>query len=545
MALVRMLRKPRRRLFAVLVAAATIVGIFQIVGANAAVPVPSPFVKVRTTSNGVIKTKTIVPLGAPVPINVDNEAGNDIAVAVGIIDLSKFPRLLVPNVIITRPAGSHGKPMPDDLKVEVEIDIRDLADGLDRLALVRYGYETPPGGTVPPRVKASIDVILSGIDPLKAEIDAGGYRGPLDLDIGLTVGDEDLVGDFDLDFDPLPQKLNVVEDPLDDGLKLTVEQSGAETEVDLDAEANLKRKSKDSDLTINAGLARLPKKIDVTTTSSKTETFVDYLTVPEPGVAKPDVVASVLAKTLGKPLANPPIAAIEQTALDLNVAGLPEHITGTIGFAPSEDPAEEDTLALVDLDVIGAGQIDSVDLDARGRDKDTAATLPELPAVGTDQFVAATARPLPEDETKLHAHAHLEGLKRVKFSNDAAAGLNLNADIGGGDGVLRAFADLDNRRADDTARGAGEVLPPARRRQRDAAAEHDHRRPDAGLRRQADDADLRRRPHDRRRRRAAARRRQRRELRRGRRSSAPAPASTASPATSTCSCPPTPSTTSR
>ena len=436
------LRAPRRRVLVVAATASLVAAVvFQIVGANAAVPLPSPLIKVRTTSGNIVKTTTILPLGAPAAINVDNQPGADIAVAVGLIDLSKFPRLLVPNVIITRPAGSHGRPMPAHVKVEVEIDIRDLADGLKRLALVRYGYETPPGGTIPPRVKASMDVILSGIDPLKAEIDAGGYRGPLDIDLGLDTADLD--GDFDLDFDPLPQKLDVIEDPQDDGLKLTVEQSGAETEVDLDAEANLQRKSKDSDLTINASLARLPKKIDVTTTSSKTQTFVDYLTVPEPGVAKPDVVASVLAKTLGD---NP----IEQTALDLNVAGLPEHITGTIGFAPSEDPAEEDTLSLVDLDVIGDGQIDAVDVDARGRDKDSRATLPELPKVGTDQFVAATTRPLPQDETKLHARAHLEGLERVKFSNDAAAGLNLNADIGGGDGVLRAFADLDNRRADDT-----------------------------------------------------------------------------------------------
>jgi hypothetical protein len=238
------------------------------------IPVPDAIVVVTTKSGSVTKT-TLVPIGgAPIPIDVDGPDVTgllepDIDVSVGLVAIDELPeKPIVPNVVISRNPFATGRTTPP-LEIDAKIVLRDAANRLKRLVELHYGFSTPPGASIPPKVSAKlVGPIEEGfIDPLQAKIDSPGYSGPLDLHISaLTDG---LDAKFDLRFDPLPEAIFISEDPREDGLDTAYQHTAPVADVHLDASATLRNRSTNEVLEIGVDVEHLPQRIKLSSTSSR------------------------------------------------------------------------------------------------------------------------------------------------------------------------------------------------------------------------------------------------------------------------------------
>ena len=243
------------------------------------IPVPNPLVKVVTQSGGVTRT-TYVPIsGAPVPIDVDNGKvlgmlAPDIDVSVGVVAAEELPgRPIVPVIDVKRniTAILRHAPAPP-LRIDATIKIDDAANSLQNIATVTYGFETPPGGRMPPQVRAKLLSPIAGgfVDPLEAQIDSPGYNGPLKFNVGVQT--PDLAGQFALKFDPLPQKLHFVQDPRPDGLDFFYDHTGPNPDVKLDAGVTLRNRHTNKLLEVAAVVERLPHRLELHNTNTPSQT---------------------------------------------------------------------------------------------------------------------------------------------------------------------------------------------------------------------------------------------------------------------------------
>ena len=439
-------RRTRRRLGAAVLAAVA-VAVAVVALSPAAVPVPSPLVKVRTTVGGVERSTTLV-AQVPTPVDADGDGRSDLLVTVGVIDLSRFPRVIVPNITIARAPDAVllRRPAPR-LRVDVDIDIRDLANGLDRLALVSYGYAVPEGGAAPTRHTAALTGDLASLaDPLKAEVDTPGYDGPLTLN--LAADTPALDGDFGLRFDPLPPDLDVTHDPRSDGMEVVVAQHGPVRDVALDAEADLELHDPADDpedhrhLIVDAGLERVPASstLDLTTAGDRVD--ADLTLIRAPGVAAPDLIAHVVERDPG------PDGAL-RTDATLRLSGLPDKVETAVEL-PEAPGGGERTLRLFDLQ-IPAGEIGSVDVAATnvegGLPGAQRQVLPEQGAV-------VTTRPLDDGARQgFDGRVRLQGVRAFTLDRRPPEGhpegadppVTVTARVGDGTRPMRVLADLDDR----------------------------------------------------------------------------------------------------
>jgi hypothetical protein len=424
---------------AVLVPLAMLVYVLGARGAPV-IPVPNPLVTVQTTSGTVHHTYVIPVGGAPLPIDVNDDTllgrllTPDVDVSVGLVALDQLPgKPVVPNIVVKRdPVAVLRHEAAPPLKIDFKIVIQDAAHGLSTLATVHYGYETPPGGTIPPNVTAELTgPATSGfVNPLEAIITSPGYGGPLQFNVHATTQTFD--GNFAIRYNPLPERIHFIEQSRSDGLTAEYDHQASNPDIKLDAAADLRNPSTGELIHAAATVERLPQQINLSDTNTGSQTSIDYQhgTV----LAKPDV-SGFYRDTLGN--------GTVVTDASFRVAGLPSHIQGQINTAPNGSGGSD--LDSATFNVLGGDQIDSLDFLARNWIGDPG-PIPE-PALGPEQFLAVATRRLPGGVLRYRAAGRLEGIRSVTFKRAGASrkGFDVTADIGDGIKPLRAIADLDGR----------------------------------------------------------------------------------------------------
>ncbi len=421
----------RRGLIGALGAAAVVLAFALNGQAAVTVPVPNPIVVVTTTSGTVTKT-TLVPIGgAPIPIDVDGRKllgllCADIDVSVGLVELEGPGSPLVPSIEIKRNvlALTRNTPSPP-LTIDAKIELLGVGEQTGRLAEIHYGYTTPPGGSIPTRLKAKLTGGVGGafIDPLKAAIEAPGYRGPLNLKLGVTTPDLDAA--FGLNFDTLPEQMFVTEDPTDDGVNARFSHWSPVDDVVLDATASVRDLHTQHLLEASASIERLPQDIAIDYASTSAGATIDYTSASD--VANPDLDASYRDSTAGT------------VGLDarLRLSGLPHRMHAQID-------KDADGVTGVAFDVLDGESVGAVDFSARNVAGPDVVPAPDL---APDQYVALSTRRQADGSVRWRAGGLLREIRSASFVRDGDS-LRLGADIGDGRRGLRALADLDSRGAD-------------------------------------------------------------------------------------------------
>src|ERR671914_2496734 len=292
-------RTALRRLRYPLVAAAAVAGVLVYALNAGAVPVPVPdAVVIVKTKSGSVERTTLVPIGgAPIPIDVDGPPLTgllqpDIDVSVGLVRLEELPeRPIVPNVVVRRNALALATDRPNPpLEIDAKIVLRDAANGLKPLVEVHYGFQTPPGGRIPPVIAAKLVGPIQGgfVDPLQAKVESPGFSGPLNL--RLSARTDDLDAKFGFDFDALPESIFISQDPREDGLDVLYEHTAPVADVHLDAFASLRNRNTNELLEVGADVERLPQLITLSNTNTTSTTFVKYDS--SSALSKPDIEAT-------------------------------------------------------------------------------------------------------------------------------------------------------------------------------------------------------------------------------------------------------------
>lgn len=427
----------RRRLIVVPVLVAAVAGAaLMALTANATpIPIPRLIVMVTTKSGDVVRTTPVLVGGVAVPIDVD-DGGTlgllkpDIDVSVPLIALDELRngRIVVPQIEVKRDplAIASNRPAPP-LRIDAEIVIYDLANGLQPMARIVYGFETPRGAVMPPEVRAKlIGPLRSGfIDPLDVVLETPGYEGPLKFNVSAKAGDVD--ASFGLRFDPLPQRVHVVEDPREDGLDVRYEHSGAPSAVKLDADAVLRR-GDGTRLEAGGLVDGLPSRLDLAYTRAAGRT--DVAVSRAAAETDPDLELRLRQLT-----------ATGATAIDaeVEVGGLPEHLTGSIAEVGGDVDA-------VRFAVPGGGDVGSLQFRARNWLGGAPAGLPE-PRLEPDQYVAIGSRRLADGARRWRAAGRLTQLRSATFRREGANHDDLvtATDLGDGARPLRVLLDSDDR----------------------------------------------------------------------------------------------------
>lgn len=435
----------RKRLVVLALAAAGLAMLWSVFArASTVVPVPNPVVWVTTESGGVTK-KTPVPIGGvPVPIDVDSKAllgvlTPDIDVAVGLVRLEELPgKPLVPYVVVARSplAILRATPAPA-LKVNARIEILDVAQALKPLAAVDYGFSTPSGTTMPPRVVAKLVGPLSGgfVDPLQAVIDSPGHSAPLAFRLGVRT--DDLDARFKLDFDALPERIEITEDPRDDGLDVVYEHDAPVADVHLRATATLTDRSDGSAMHVRTDVERLPRRLALSSTTSDTRTTVDYDSSSD--LARPDIRARYRDLDASGGV---------RSEAELEIADLPHRMRGALETA--RDPSGND---VAEFEALDGEEIGSVRFHARNWSGEDA-TLPPL-AIGNRQAVDVVSRRVAGGALRYRAAGLLFGVRAAAVSLDASGAVRATTEIGDGVRPLHAHVDLDER---NTSAGTGRLM---------------------------------------------------------------------------------------
>ena len=241
-----------------------------------AVPVPLPVYEIEAVSGGHRATLLglpIAPLGAvgvPIPVDVNGDLLPDVTVAVNLVNVAGLldgpgnEPLLAPAVEINRLLpGLPLFPVNPDLKINVKLTVLDVGSTEPPLIL-RLGYETGPGGSIPGQFKVVAGGLTSFFNPVEALVEAPGYEGPLSLVAGFEQGTSRT--DADLRFDPLPTGLAFSYGSDDAGEHLGVDHLGAPGATAVDREVDLAAavtSANGADRTrVDARIDRLPRSMD-------------------------------------------------------------------------------------------------------------------------------------------------------------------------------------------------------------------------------------------------------------------------------------------
>ncbi|MGH9273833.1 MAG: hypothetical protein ACRDZU_04220, partial [Acidimicrobiales bacterium] len=214
-----------------------------------AVPFPVPVYQIEASSGSC--TGSIANLGigyvgtlqAPMPVDVNCDLLPDVLVAVNLIDIEgplndplatdstsyedfladRVGRTIAPNIEINRyPLNALSsilsRPSPP-AKINVKLTVKDL-ELQDPDTVVRFGYDTGLGGSIPGQFKAVVRGLEDFFNPLEAVVDTKGdlqggdtvptyYEGPLTLIGGLAKSDGSFDADLNINYKPFPDVVKV------------------------------------------------------------------------------------------------------------------------------------------------------------------------------------------------------------------------------------------------------------------------------------------------------------------------------------------------
>ncbi len=167
------------------------------------VPVPLLVYEVEATSgthHATLLNLGIAPLGVvplPTPVDVDRDLIPDVTVAINLVNVAglfgnptDLGAILAPNLEINRLLpGLPITPVNPPLRINVKLTVLDVG-GTSPPTILRLGYDTGPGGSIPAKFKVVASGLTGFFDPVVASVEAPGYEGPLTLVAGLEQGDE-------------------------------------------------------------------------------------------------------------------------------------------------------------------------------------------------------------------------------------------------------------------------------------------------------------------------------------------------------------------
>ncbi|MGH9137350.1 MAG: OmpL47-type beta-barrel domain-containing protein [Acidimicrobiales bacterium] len=333
-----------------------------------ATPVPLPVYEIEAVSGGHQARLLNLPLpyvGAPqvpVPVDINGDLLPDVTVSVNLINAQGIfnnppntGELIAPNIEINRlVTGPILNPLQThDLRINVKLTLVD-AEGQEPNTVVRFGYDTGPGGAIPPKYKAVLGGLETGFNPLRARIDtAGGYLIGLDPrlpDAGLAPRSPAYMGpltsyaafesgedraNLDLRFRPMPDLVEVSYENRDDGTQAFTYAHNELAEVDLDILGHIESEGTVADL--DARVDRLPRQVGLDILSADNEGGVQYTSQSGTG-RLPDLAADIV---LDDPEFTRPLRA------HIDAESLPNNLGGRWRLAPGEPP---------EVDFNGSGQ---------------------------------------------------------------------------------------------------------------------------------------------------------------------------------------------
>lgn len=419
---------------------------------RAAVPAPLPYYEIESVSNGYTASLLNLPLGqpgafqAPVPVDIDGDLLPDVTVAVNLINAEGILQnppdvgdVIAPNVeinrLITAPIlGQAAKP----LKINVKLTVEDLGGGPP--TVVRFGYDTGLGGSIPTNFKAVLGGLQDFFNPLTAVVDttggyvgldpnlpdlglgpvSGSYEGPLTLIGGVETSGLD--ADVALGYSPFPDAVEITYGTDDAGGQHLTYAHGTFDEVDLVTDLTLQSGGTTTD--VEARVDRLPRRMALDLVNTDDGRGSVLYQADSDGRA-PDVGVKVAVDTPGEA----PLRA------DVDIEALPRRMSAEWA-APQDGPIT----ATFDASGQGIGAVEA-----------RVATFEGDPTEFT-QFVPSRRQYLnaqggigggPFDE--LLISARLERIRHAELVQADDGGFAATVDVGDGAQPLETNLDLDLR----------------------------------------------------------------------------------------------------
>ncbi|MEO6884936.1 MAG: hypothetical protein ABI232_01435, partial [Jatrophihabitantaceae bacterium] len=238
----------------------------------------------------------------PIPVDTDGDLLPDVTVAVNLINVDgaflnppQLGQIIAPNIqinrMITAPIlGQKAYP----LRISVKVTVKDVGSS-NPDTTATFGYDTGPGGSIPPFWKATVSGLQNFFNPVQALIDTTGqelglhpgisdfrlgpvaapYQGPLKIIGGVST--PSLTGDFTIAYRPFPNAIQLSYGTDSQGQHINYSH-GVDTEVDMTTTAKLTTPTGTTDAV--ARIDRLPRSMSIDFNQSTTGGSVDFHSVP-------------------------------------------------------------------------------------------------------------------------------------------------------------------------------------------------------------------------------------------------------------------------
>ncbi|CAN5741953.1 hypothetical protein BH20ACT2_BH20ACT2_10730 [soil metagenome] len=417
-----------------------------------AIPVPLAVYEIESVSNGHTASLLNLPLGqpgvpqAPIPVDIDGDLLPDVTAAVNLINAEGILQnppdvgdVIAPNVeinrLVTAPIlGQAAKP----LKINIKLTILDLQGGPP--TVVRFGYDTGLGGSIPTNFKAVLGGLQDFFNPLTAVVDTTGgylginpglpdlglgpvsssYEGPLTLIGGVETAGLD--ADVALEYSPLPDALQFTYATDDAGGPHVTTAHDSFEEIDLDTDLDLRRG--DTELAIDARVDRLPRQL-----------AVDLLATSDGGGA-----VDYKAKSDGRaPDVGVAIARDEPDArplrADIDITALPDRMAATWN-TPEDGPIS------ATFDSSGQG-IGAIEARMATFDGEPTTLTPFVPS--REQYLNVQGDPFGDPVGEVLVSGRLERVRHAELVQSDDGGFAARLDVGDGAKPFEAHVDLDLR----------------------------------------------------------------------------------------------------
>ncbi|MEY2571418.1 MAG: hypothetical protein QOE63_1768, partial [Acidimicrobiaceae bacterium] len=422
---------------------------------SAYIPAFLPVYEIEATSGTHVAHLLNLPLNnvgvipnVPTPVDINGDLLPDVTVGVNLVNAEglfnnppQIGQVIAPNIEINRLfTAPLLTPGGDPLRINIKFTVFDLS-GANPNIVVRFGYDTGPGGTIPPEYKALVGGFQNLFNPVQAVIDTTGgtlvgidphlpdlglspqssaYEGPLSTYFALDNGPA-LHADADLRFKPMPDVVNVSYGNDSAGQHFSYSHSSL-GEVDLQAKANLIAGAVHAN--VDSRIDRLPRQASVDMLSGNGQGGIKYASSVTNG-RLPDLSAT--ADVSG--VAPHPIHA------RFDAEGLPQQLEGEWSFPAGSPPS---------VHFAGSGQgIGAIEARIQNYTGTSTAFTPYVPK--EQQYASIQAGPggLFNDETLIQAR--IERIRGATIAGQSDGSLVGQVNVGDGERPLEVHGEMDLR----------------------------------------------------------------------------------------------------